>query len=71
LSIFSVDPAVCDEAPGKRGVCRALLLQWTYNKETNECETFTYGGCEAGASGNRFKTKELCQATCLKKDKVL
>jgi hypothetical protein len=70
FSIILADPAVCSEAPGKRGVCRALLLQWTFNPETKECETFNYGGCEAGASKNRFKTKELCQATCVNKEEV-
>ena len=42
----------------------------TYNPETKECETFNYGGCDAGASKNRFKTQELCQATCVPKEEV-
>ena len=57
------DVALCLEAP-KRGLCKALLKYWYYNADRQACEEFTYGGCEAGSSPNKFRTKALCEATC-------
>ena len=50
--------------PPKTGLCKALLKYWYYNADRQACEEFTYGGCEAGSSPNKFRTKALCQATC-------
>jgi len=57
-------PKVCLEEGGKPGICNGALTFWFFNQETNSCETFIYGGCEAGSSQNKFKTQELCEETC-------
>ncbi len=51
-------------APKRTGFCKAALKYWYYNADRQACEEFTYGGCEAGSSPNKFKTRALCQATC-------
>ncbi|GFR05007.1 hypothetical protein TNCT_498982 [Trichonephila clavata] len=44
------------------GPCFALFRRYFYNKETGECEEFTYGGCKG--NNNNFVTKEDCEAAC-------
>ena len=63
---FLVNPEVCNEEGGKPGVCKGTFPYWYFEKSTQTCEPFVYGGCEAGSSSNKFKTKALCQKTCLK-----
>ena len=46
----------------KIGPCRASSKRFFYNKESGECESFLYGGCEANA--NNFKKKETCETRC-------
>ena len=57
------DVSRCLEAP-MTGLCKALLKYWYYNPDRQSCEEFTYGGCEAGSSPNKFPTKALCQRAC-------
>ena len=64
--ITLVNPEVCNEEGGKPGVCKGTFPYWYFEKSTQTCEPFVYGGCEAGSSSNKFKTKALCQKTCLK-----
>ena len=52
------------EEGGKRGLCNGALTFWFFNQNTNACESFIYGGCEAGSSQNKFVTKEVCEQTC-------
>ena len=42
--------------------CLAAFRHWTYNRDSGECEEFTYGGC--GGSANNFPTKEACSQKC-------
>ena len=46
----------------KTGKCRAAFKRFFYNKESGDCETFTYGGCDANA--NNFMDKEACENRC-------
>lgn len=63
----SSDP--CAAAMTETGWCRALFPgKWTYNAATNECESFTYGGC--GASANYFHSQANCEQ-CLKPEDVV
>jgi hypothetical protein len=39
--------------PIAKGPCRALKFKFAYNKDTNRCEKFTYGG-NTEASGVDF-----------------
>ncbi|GMH43327.1 hypothetical protein BSKO_11249 [Bryopsis sp. KO-2023] len=52
-----LDP-VCS-LPPDMGPCEAFGKQWFYNINTEQCETFIYGGCEG--NGNRFSTQKQCQ----------
>lgn len=53
----------CLQAP-KTGLCKAHLKYYYYNADRQACEEFTYGGCEAGSSPNKFRTEELCLSAC-------
>ncbi|KAL0859208.1 hypothetical protein ABMA27_011025 [Loxostege sticticalis] len=54
------DPAC--EQPIETGPCRAYIQVYGYNKTTDKCERFIYGGCRG--NDNRFKTIEECQDAC-------
>ena len=55
---------ICAEEGGKRGLCNGALEFWYFKQDTQTCESFIYGGCEAGSSKNKFETRELCVQTC-------
>uniref|UniRef100_A0A8C8RWY5 Tissue factor pathway inhibitor n=1 Tax=Pelusios castaneus TaxID=367368 RepID=A0A8C8RWY5_9SAUR len=44
------------------GFCRGYISRYFYNKESQQCEKFKYGGCLGNQ--NNFKTLEECQITC-------
>ncbi|XP_062972353.1 tissue factor pathway inhibitor isoform X2 [Elgaria multicarinata webbii] len=44
------------------GTCRGLIRRYFYNKETEECEKFYYGGCLGNE--NNFRSLKECQDTC-------
>jgi len=44
------------------GPCRASIPAWYYNKATERCEAFSYGGCDGNA--NRFHSEEQCERQC-------
>lgn len=44
------------------GTCRGFFSRYFYNKETQLCEIFKYGGCLGNQ--NNFKSLEECQTTC-------
>ncbi|UYV78374.1 hypothetical protein LAZ67_16001118 [Cordylochernes scorpioides] len=52
---------VCYE-PMSAGPCDHFSTRWHYNRHSNQCERFTYGGC--GGTPNNFETREQCMATC-------
>ncbi|NXX80477.1 TFPI1 inhibitor, partial [Urocolius indicus] len=51
------------------GVCRGYFSRYFYNKETELCEVFKYGGCLGNQ--NNFKNLEECQTTCQGNCKLL
>ncbi|KAJ6665186.1 hypothetical protein lerEdw1_004234, partial [Lerista edwardsae] len=61
-STFTGKPPYCllDSDPG---ICRGLFSRYFYNKESQQCEKFEYGGCLGNA--NKFLTLKECQDTCL------
>ena len=46
------------------GICKASLRRFFFNAETNSCESFLFGGCQANK--NNFLSKSDCEAKCLK-----
>ncbi|XP_022229789.2 kunitz/BPTI-like toxin [Drosophila obscura] len=45
------------------GPCRMSLDRVYYNKDTNACETFKYGGCRG--NDNRFGFRQTCEDACV------
>ena len=57
----SVIPARCLERKDK-GPCNAKIVRYFYNKRTNTCEFFLWGGC--GGTSNNFRSRRFCAQTC-------
>uniref|UniRef100_A0A8C0JBG5 Tissue factor pathway inhibitor n=1 Tax=Chelonoidis abingdonii TaxID=106734 RepID=A0A8C0JBG5_CHEAB len=55
------DPNFCfmEQDPG---ICRGYFSRYFYNKESQQCEKFKYGGCLGNQ--NNFKALEECQIAC-------
>lgn len=68
LPLFLEKPNFCfhEKDPG---ICRGYFSRYFYNKETNICEVFKYGGCLGNQ--NNFKNLEECQTTCQGNCKLL
>ncbi|XP_053322404.1 tissue factor pathway inhibitor 2 [Spea bombifrons] len=54
--------------PLDEGPCRGLLPRYYYNRFTQTCEEFAYGGCDGNA--NNFMFLEDCEKVCSKIKKV-
>ncbi|XP_003703402.1 trypsin inhibitor-like [Megachile rotundata] len=48
--------------PLERGPCRAMMIRYGYNPETNQCEEFLFGGCRPNA--NNFANLNECKESC-------
>ncbi|KAI1280320.1 KappaPI-actitoxin-Avd3d [Halotydeus destructor] len=63
---WSASPPVAKKDPCKmdivQGQCRAAFIRYGYNKDTNRCEEFVYGGC--GGNENQFSSAEACRKAC-------
>lgn len=44
------------------GPCNGEQIQWYYNKDTDTCEEFNYGGCQG--NDNRFNDRGSCEQRC-------
>ncbi|KAL1479439.1 hypothetical protein MTO96_051836 [Rhipicephalus appendiculatus] len=49
--------------PFDDGPCRARIPSFYYDKLSNSCHLFFYGGC--GGNGNNFESPEQCEETCM------
>ncbi|VDO28023.1 unnamed protein product [Haemonchus placei] len=47
------------------GECSGVFVRFGYDKSTNDCRQFTYGGC--GGNGNNFATIQECRNVCIRK----
>ncbi|XP_063777463.1 tissue factor pathway inhibitor 2 [Pseudophryne corroboree] len=54
--------------PKVEGPCRGQLPHYYYDRYTQTCLEFLYGGC--GGNGNNFESLEDCEKTCWKIKKV-
>ncbi|XP_059251725.1 tissue factor pathway inhibitor 2 isoform X1 [Mustela nigripes] len=54
--------------PPDEGICRALFRRYYYDRLTQTCRQFFYGGCEGNA--NNFRTLEDCDEACGRIEKV-
>ncbi|KAL0270939.1 UNVERIFIED_CONTAM: hypothetical protein PYX00_008205 [Menopon gallinae] len=45
------------------GTCQSYVHKWYFNRRTERCEVFVYGGC--GGNDNRFDTRYECRYACL------
>nr|XP_034320544.1 BPTI/Kunitz domain-containing protein-like [Crassostrea gigas] len=55
---------VCSQ-PQVTGPCYAYFPRWWYNRATNDCELFIYGGCQGNE--NNFETRHACLQRCSRK----
>ncbi|XP_006834353.1 PREDICTED: tissue factor pathway inhibitor 2 [Chrysochloris asiatica] len=54
--------------PLEVGPCRALIPSYYYDRYTQSCRKFMYGGC--GGNANNFETWEACDKACWSIQKV-
>ncbi|XP_059875886.1 tissue factor pathway inhibitor 2 [Delphinus delphis] len=54
--------------PPDEGPCRARIPSYYYDRYTQSCREFMYGGCEGNA--NNFETWEACDEACWRIQKV-
>ncbi|XP_066902314.1 papilin [Halyomorpha halys] len=50
------------------GPCAGNFTRWYFNKETQTCSTFNYGGCQG--TKNNFLTESACKIKCLQPGKM-
>lgn len=67
LSGSPFDPPVGNNAeicllPPDEGPCRARIPSYYYDRYTQSCRKFMYGGCEG--NDNNFETWEACDEAC-------
>ncbi|XP_028607109.2 tissue factor pathway inhibitor 2-like [Podarcis muralis] len=58
---------ICLQPPLK-GPCRALYVRWYYDRATQTCQEFSFGGCVG--NDNNFLSFEECSKTCGRIKKV-
>ena len=61
LSLFLSFSDFC-RLPADPGPCRGNFQRYFYNRETGQCESFSYGGCLGNR--NHFTSERVCVWTC-------
>lgn len=52
------------QLPKIGGPCRGDFRQWYYDKNSDRCFQFRYGGCQG--NGNRFNDRLSCESRCVR-----
>lgn len=50
------------------GPCNSDYIQWFYDKDTDTCQEFNYGGCHG--NDNRFSDQSSCEQRCRRRPHV-
>lgn len=50
------------EQPREEGPCQGQFRRWYFDKESNTCQLFAYGGCSG--NNNNFPTESACKQQC-------
>ena len=58
---LSISPSTC-QLPIEVGPCDAAIPRYAYVPALEDCQAFTYGGCEGNE--NNFETYAACMAAC-------
>ncbi|MCB1173605.1 MAG: BPTI/Kunitz domain-containing protein [Leptospiraceae bacterium] len=58
--IQNLDASRCSLKPNP-GPCRALMVRYFYNPDSQRCQSFNWGGCQGSVP---FETLDACQASC-------
>lgn len=61
LLIITFFVVACNLNPD-RGGCKAVIQRYYFDKITQSCRAFMYGGCEGNE--NNFRSKEACETVC-------
>jgi len=59
--VLIVHTDACD-LPRVVGPCSGSVTQWYYDRSTDACYEFDYGGCQGNA--NRFSDRQQCEEHC-------
>jgi len=52
------------QLPKIEGPCRGNFRQWYYDKHSDRCFQFRYGGCQGNT--NRFNDRQSCEVRCVR-----
>lgn len=70
LNLFLSRSSPNCELPSYTGPCKSFFSRYFYNKDSQKCEVFVYGGCNANS--NNFRSLEECEEECSQeKNRVL
>ena len=59
LDLYVADPCQQEKDDGP---CRAAMPRWFFNKQTQSCQEFLYGGCQGNK--NNFRSRSECELQC-------
>lgn len=61
IEIIHIFAAACEQ-PMDQGPCEGNYERWYYEKESDSCRSFTYGGCKGNK--NNYPSEHACNYYC-------